>query len=86
MRVCKVVVFMEYNKPAKIKSYIHPGGRICDMVHGGTIILLDGENEGATEIRYETMETGPHRGRLIAFLADDYPAKIKMGIYCVREV
>ena len=85
MRVCKVVVFLDGPPAVTFKGFVAPGARICDMVHDSTIILLDGENEGMTEIKYATMEVGPHRGRLIAFLAVDYPAKIELGIYCIRK-
>lgn len=85
MRVCKVVVFLDGPPAVTFKGFVAPGARICDMVHDGTIILLDGKQEEVTEIKYETMESGRHKGRLITFLADDYPAKIELGIYCVRK-
>jgi hypothetical protein len=81
MKVCKVVVFIDGHGDVTFKGFVPPGGRICDRVHDGTIILIDGEPEGVTEITYGDMPSG----RLIAFLSNKIQAKFEMGIYCIRN-
>lgn len=80
MRVCRVDIYLD-GKQITFKRLIPPGGKICENVHDGTVILINGEPEGMLEITYDSMPSG----KLIAFLAASVEANLELGIYCIRN-